>query len=88
MKQDYDPKLIAEACTRLDEGCHAFDWDRNGNGVMCGRPCIALRRWTNDEGYDYPSPLPDEGLYDGVCRRHVTYDVIPLATVLRVMSER
>lgn len=49
----YDPKLIAERCNplALRLGCAAGCW-KGENFKQCGRPPVAIRRWTRDDGYD------------------------------------
>lgn len=80
----YDPKLIAERCNPLALwlGCAAGCW-KGENFKQCGRPPVAIRRWTRDDGYDDSEFLPEEGVYGPACKLHANHDVVPLSEVLR-----
>lgn len=82
----YDPKLIAERCNPLALwlGCAAGCW-KGENFKQCGRPPVAIRRWTRDDGYDDSELLPKEGVYGPACKLHANHDVVPLAVILDVM---
>lgn len=82
----YEPKLIAEQCDPLTLrlGCAAGCW-KGENYDMCGKPPVAIRRWTRDDGYDDCEFLPEEGVYGPACKRHANHDVVPLAVILDVM---
>lgn len=62
---------------RLLEGRELYD--------MCGKPPVAIRRWTRDDGYDDCEFLPEEGVYGPACKLHANHDVVPLAVILDVM---
>lgn len=49
----YEPKLIAEQCDPLTLrlGC-AAGCRKGENFKQCGRPSVAIRRWTRDDGYE------------------------------------
>lgn len=49
----YDSKLIAAQCNpvTLRLGCAAGCW-KGEDFDMCGKPPVAIRRWTRDDGYD------------------------------------
>lgn len=83
----YDPKLIAERCNplALRLGCAAGCW-KGENFKQCGRPPVAIRRWTRDDGYDDSEFLPKEGVYGPACKLHANHDVVPLAVILDVMT--
>lgn len=57
----YDPKLVAAQCDPLTLrlGCAAGCW-KGENFKQCGRPPVAIRRWTRDDGYDDCELLPEE----------------------------
>ncbi len=78
----YDPKLIAERCNPLALwlGCAAGCW-KGENFKQCGRPPVAIRRWTRDDGYDDSEFLPEEGVYGPACKLHANHDVVPLSEV-------
>ena len=82
----YEPKLIAEQCDPLTLrlGCAAGCW-KGENYDMCGKPPVAIRRWTRDDGYDDCDFLPKEGVYGPACKLHANHDVVPLAVILDVM---
>ena len=82
----YEPKLIAEQCDPLTLrlGCAAGCW-KGENYDMCGKPPVAIRRWTRDDGYDDCEFLPKEGVYGPACKLHANHDVVPLAVILDVM---
>ncbi len=49
----YDPKLIAEQCNPLALWLGCAAGCRKGEDFdMCGKPPVAIRRWTRDDGYD------------------------------------
>lgn len=79
----YDPKLIAERCNPLALwlGCAAGCW-KGENFKQCGRPPVAIRRWTRDDGYDDSELLPEEGVYGPACKLHANHDVVPLSEVV------
>lgn len=83
----YDPKLIAAQCNpvTLRLGCAAGCW-KGEDFDMCGKPPVAIRRWTRDDGYDDCELLPEEGVYGPVCKTHANHDVVPLAVILDVMT--
>ena len=56
----YDPKLIAAQCNpvTLRLGCAAGCW-KGEDFDMCGKPPVAIRRWTRDDGYDDCELLPE-----------------------------
>lgn len=83
----YEPKLIAEQCDPLTLrlGCAAGCW-KGENYDMCGKPPVAIRRWTRDDGYDDCEFLPEEGVYGPACKLHANHDVVPLAVILGVMT--
>lgn len=82
----YDSKLIAAQCNpvTLRLGCAAGCW-KGENYDMCGKPPVAIRRWTRDDGYDDCELLPKEGVYGPACKLHANHDVVPLAVILDVM---
>lgn len=47
---------------------------KNDAGIECliidGRPPVAIRRWTRDDGYDDCELLPEEGVYGPACKLH------------------
>lgn len=83
----YDPKLIAAQCNpvTLRLGCAAGCW-KGEDFDMCGKPPVAIRRWTRDDGYDDCELLPEEGVYGPACKLHANHDVVPLAVILDVMT--
>ncbi|AUE03059.1 hypothetical protein [Bifidobacterium breve] len=83
----YDPKLVAAQCdpSALRLGCAAGCW-KGENFDMCGKPPVAIRRWTRDDGYDDCELLPEEGVYGPACKLHANHDVVPLVVVLDVMT--
>lgn len=84
----YDPKLIAEQCNplALRLGCAAGCW-KGENFKQCGRPPVAIRRWTRDDGYDDSGLLPEEGVYGPACKLHANHDVVPLSEVLKAVAD-
>ncbi|MEQ6139737.1 hypothetical protein [Bifidobacterium longum] len=84
----YDPKLIAEQCNplALRLGCAAGCW-KGENFKQCGRPPVAIRRWTRDDGYDDSEFLPKEGVYGPACKLHANHDVVPLSEVLKAVAD-
>lgn len=84
----YDPKLIAERCNplALRLGCAAGCW-KGENFKQCGRPPVAIRRWTRDDGYDDSEFLPKEGVYGPACKLHANHDVVPLSEVLKAVAD-
>lgn len=84
----YDPKLIAERCNplALRLGCAAGCW-KGENFKQCGRPPVAIRRWTRDDGYDDCELLPEEGVYGPACKLHANHDVVPLSEVLKAVAD-
>ena len=69
----------------LRSGCTAGCW-KGENFKQCGRPPVAIRRWTRDDGYDDCELLPEEGVYGPVCKAHANHDAVPLAVVLDAMT--
>lgn len=84
----YDPKLIAERCNplALRLGCAAGCW-KGEDFDMCGKPPVAIRRWTRDDGYDDCELLPEEGVYGPACKLHANHDVVPLSEVLKAVAD-
>lgn len=84
----YDPKLIAERCNplALRLGCAAGCW-KGENFKQCGRPPVAIRRWTRDDGYDDSEFLPKEGVYGPACKLHANHDVVPLSEVINYRND-
>lgn len=84
----YDPKLVAAQCDPLTLrlGCAAGCW-KGENFKQCGRPPVAIRRWTRDDGYDDCELLPEEGVYGPACKLHANHDVVPLAEVLKAVGD-
>lgn len=84
----YEPKLIAEQCDPLTLrlGCAAGCW-KGENFKQCGRPPVAIRRWTRDDGYDDCELLPEEGVYGSACKLHANHDVVPLSEVLKAVAD-
>lgn len=70
----YDPKLIAAQCNplALRLGCAAGCW-KGEDFDMCGKPPVAIRRWTRDDGYDDCELLPEEGVYGPACKLHANH---------------
>lgn len=83
----YDLNIIAAQCDPLTLrlGCAAGCW-KGEHYDMCGRPPVAIRRWTRDDGYDDSELLPEEGVYGPACKLHANHDVVPLSVVLDVMT--
>lgn len=54
---------------------------------QCGRPPVAIRRWTRDDGYDDSEFLPKEGVYGPACKLHANHDVVPLSEVLKAVAD-
>ncbi|MBT1162881.1 hypothetical protein [Bifidobacterium sp. SO1] len=79
----YDPELICFGW-RSTYGCSA-SVTRNGELDACGNDIVAFRRWYPGEGYE--TEPPEQGWYDGVCKRHVAHDMIPLALVLDALKD-
>lgn len=84
----YDPKLIAAQCNpvTLRLGCAAGCW-KGEDFDMCGKPPVAIRRWTRDDGYDDSGLLPEEGVYGPACKLHANHDVVPLSEVLKAVAD-
>lgn len=84
----YDPKLIAAQCNpvTLRLGCAAGCW-KGEDFDMCGKPPVAIRRWTRDDGYDDCELLPEEGVYGSACKLHANHDVVPLSEVLKAVAD-
>lgn len=84
----YDPKLIAAQCNpvTLRLGCAAGCW-KGEDFDMCGKPPVAIRRWTRDDGYDDCELLPEEGVYGPACKLHANHDVVPLSEVLKAVAD-
>lgn len=60
---------------------------RGENYGMCGKPPVAIRRWTRDDGYDDCELLPEEGVYGPACKLHANHDVVPLSEVLKAVAD-
>lgn len=84
----YDPKLIAAQCNpvTLRLGYAAGCW-KGEDFDMCGKPPVAIRRWTRDDGYDDCELLPEEGVYGPACKLHANHDVVPLSEVLKAVAD-
>lgn len=84
----YDSKLIAAQCNpvTLRLGCAAGCW-KGEDFDMCGKPPVAIRRWTRDDGYDDCELLPEEGVYGPACKLHANHDVVPLSEVLKAVAD-
>lgn len=84
----YDPKLVAAQCDPLTLrlGCAAGCW-KGENFKQCGKPPVAIRRWTRDDGYDDSEFLPKEGVYGPACKLHANHDVVPLSEVLKAVAD-
>lgn len=79
----YDLELIRFGW-KHSYGCSA-SVTHNGELDACGNEIVGFRRWYPGEGYE--AEPPEQGWYDGVCKRHVEHDMIPLILVLEALKD-